>query len=207
MNCDRKCGECADLCGIFCNDCKPNISAKPLRIKGLKGKAIKCTDEVSQDIERIISLSKAIEDTTVYHYIADEATARRVVESGKIRFMAKCMCEHCILLSLDTDNPHYGDGAYLTLHARLNYEDTDRNVKRAHGIDIAMRKFRAIVELDPVNKFIKILQTGGVIRSLPDPKTELVRWELYKCAETKVTRIEYFNDDNNKWEPIEKRLR
>lgn len=103
----------------------------------------------------------------VYHYFEGDkmielgCTLRdEIADSGKVGPMARCLTEREMRESLDTDNPHYGDGAYVTFHQRLDKAHV--KVRRRHGLHVSARKYRAVLRVHMRQRFRRVQQTGGV---------------------------------------------
>lgn len=80
--------------------------------------------------------------------------------------LAYCMSTSELRASLKTNDPHYGDGVYMTCH-----EDLDRAapaVRKAHGERVAERTTRAVYEVVDTGRLRKYRGTAGVMRWVPD---------------------------------------
>lgn len=86
---------------------------------------------------------------------------------------ARCLTDDALRASLLTEHPHYGDGVYITCHEDL--ASAVLPVKRAHGVDVARRHYRAVYEVLNHEQMRKYEQTGGVMRWLPTEPPECGR--------------------------------
>ena len=110
-------------------------------------------------------VATVIGGTLVYHYF-EEVYLRPVSSEGRICSKARCYSRTEIEASIGTDDPHYGDGAYVTCNRGLR--SAHREVKLAHGQHVASRRYRVVLKVRQQAAFRKISRTGGVSRTVPE---------------------------------------
>ena len=113
-----------------------------------------------------------LEGSILYHYFEGDRSDdsgipfwRVVMTKGAVASKVRCMSRGAILRSIGTGDPHYGDGTYFSLNWAL--KDACDEVKRAHGIHIPSRNFRAVFSVRRPDLLRKFERTGGVGRSIP----------------------------------------
>lgn len=182
----------------YCRYCWNNPITEPYILE-LIGQA------TSQDLSK--PHHKEAEEATInqnihfYHYFMDSAEIFNKIKTMlTIGSKAHCKCNNCLSKSMNSDNPHYGDGAYGTLNDSFSPMTDNDSVTGAHGLNFFYLPFRAVVLLKKSADFIKFAKTGGVLRSIP--KRTLTRFELLMLEpkQGQVIRIEKWN--GNDWVPI-----
>lgn len=146
--------------------------------------------------------------TPAYHYfgdrlVNDEPLAEIIWQTRAIKSRVQCLSEQQIVQSVaaasEENRPHYGDGAYCTLHAA--FEDACPEVVVAHGIKPAEVPLRVVIRLEQPDRFRRFPGTGGVTRSIPLPQAVLIRDDMVGVGETsgeiRLLRIEAFR--NGRW--------
>ncbi|RWU13111.1 hypothetical protein [Anoxybacillus flavithermus] len=128
---------------------------------------IELTGKVS-DLNMLDLISYKAETTELYkgielYYYYEEDTLKFIDDGSAPKAKFKNLCESCLLETLQTYEPHYGDGVYLTQHKQLFDNATHEEVKKSHGI--SYRKHRATYVCLDESVFRKIYKTGGVVRS------------------------------------------
>ncbi|MEH7254783.1 hypothetical protein V7111_21990 [Neobacillus niacini] len=120
------------------------------------------------DLTQLDTVSYDAETTNLYpgveiYYYYEEKTFKFISDGTppKARFQNKC--EACLLESLTTEEPHYGDGVYFSQHKQLFHMETHEETVRSHGIPL--REYRATYICLNEAVFKKIKKTGGVLRS------------------------------------------
>jgi hypothetical protein len=139
----------------------------------------------------------------LYHYFADNDIYLEFIKKNLVTSStAQCMCKECIERSMETEEPHYGDGAYATLNHTFSPQLTVINsVTRAHGIKFEERHFRAKIRIINPSAFRKFQRTGGVVRSIL-PKDKIVlrgKYYYFSRGDAMVISIEEW--DGTRWMP------
>ncbi len=119
---------------------------------------VKLIDPISMKAERE-KLHRGSNLNYYYEELTWQYVRDRQIPTAKIRKM----CRNCLEASLTTNEPHYGDGVYMTLHPNLYNIKTTPEVLKSHGIGI--RPYKATYLCQKPETFRKIPLTGGVIRS------------------------------------------
>lgn len=102
----------------------------------------------------------------VYYYfeLKDEDIIRG---SQDVAGRARSFCKDCIDESIENTfkirDPHYCDGVYLTRNKYLNTRNLE--VRSCHGIQVSNREFRVKLRINKSEEFLRILKTGGVIKT------------------------------------------
>lgn len=154
----------------ICKNEKYIYDQEKLNIRGILNQSN--MDRIAIDTENI-----SIEEIDYVFYYFNEWDLIKIRDSGNVAGMPRLWCEDCIIDSIEdtyiSGNPHYGNGVYLTLHENLiNAND---EVKCAHGQDVSNRKYRAKFEVKDNNYLKKILNTGGVLRTIENEwNTDLI---------------------------------
>lgn len=95
---------------------------------------IELTGKVS-DLNMLDPISYKAEATELYkgielYYYYEEDTLKFIDDGSAPKAKFKNLCESCLLETLQTDEPHYGDGVYLTQHKQLFDNATHEEVKK-----------------------------------------------------------------------------
>lgn len=149
--------------------------------------------------------------TLAYHYFEGDKDAGRlplwrvIYQDRGIASRILCLSEEQIKTSVRNASPnarpHYGDGAYCTLHARL--DRAHRTVVIAHGIDPRITNYRVVFTIEAASSFNKFRRTAGVVRSLPQ-ETCLYSGKLVRIGEEtgliRFLRVEHFSGEG--WKPV-----
>lgn len=98
--------------------------------------------------------------TVLYHYFPEDCLDD-IMAHACVLSRARCWTYDQMLASLATDDPHYGDGTYCTLHHDLYGACPE--VQRAHGGAVAYRRYRAVFLVRDPEAFHKVRRTGGVV--------------------------------------------
>lgn len=112
--------------------------------------------------------------TLIYHYfdglkqVGTQPLLTLIAQERRVGSRLQCLSEAEITDSVqnasDVFRPHYGDGAYGSLHT--NFATAHPEVELAHGIRRQLR-FRAVLLVERPDRFRKFKRTGGVVRSIP----------------------------------------
>lgn len=190
----------------YCGACRDNLVCEGSNDEEFCGQA-SATDTVGmhEEAERL----GIFEVITFYHYFFNSpGKARMIAESEVVASRVKCICTACITRSLDTSEPHYGDGAYGTANGNLSPKDEEPvSILRAHGFNnLKERTHRAVLRLDNPDAFRKFSNTGGVIRSHPDKTERLSRNELcyHRIEDAHIIRIDTWSETRGEWVPVGK---
>lgn len=109
---------------------------------------------------------------------------------------ARCLTSDQIMDTLGTDDPHYGDGAYVTFHSNLG--GAHKDIQRHHGIRVSQHSYRAYLRIKQTNRFHRVYQTGGVGYAHPvrtvEPGQHIFIEEPH---EIKIIRLEHW--DGTRW--------
>ncbi|PWI56584.1 hypothetical protein BM613_12990 [Sulfoacidibacillus thermotolerans] len=135
-----------------------NYDQESINYKGLVVN-VKSLDPISKRAE-----GGKIHQGIPFYYYYDEATWQFVRDKQIPTAKVRNMCRKCLKKSLSTDEPHYGDGVYMTLHSDLYNANTTTEVLKSHGI--GKRSFKATYMCCSAETFRKIPCTGGVVRSV-----------------------------------------
>ena len=117
---------------------------------------------------------------------------QRSIGSG-VRCLSEAEIVHSVEGASPSARPHYGDGAYCTLHT--DFAAARPPVVIAHGIDQETVRFRAVFRIMQPDRFRKFPATGGVTRSIPSA-AQLERNQLVSVGdatgEIRLLRIERY---------------
>lgn len=119
-------------------------------------------DEYEKEYEKF----EITDGDIVYYYfeLKDEEIIRG---SQDVAGRARSFCKECIEQSIENTfkdrDPHYCDGVYLTRNDNLNTRSLD--VRSCHGIQVSNRQFRVKLRINNSKEFLRILKTGGVIKT------------------------------------------
>lgn len=142
----------------------------------------KIVGPVGEAVFRIDTISAMAENTDltpwalIFHYFEGDDTEehsglplwRVIVTQGRVASRIRCLDRQDILESMASQDPHYGDGTYATFHPDLHH--AHNKVKRAHGIHVSSRQYRALFRIRKPEAFRKFSGTGGVTRTVPGEK-------------------------------------
>lgn len=142
-------------------------------IGGLRGRVIPA-DLQRDSAAAVAEATQPQNGTLVYRYFP--ASRDGGLPLWKIIYMDKsvgsralCLTEPEIAASVENASaehpPHYGDGAYCTLHD--DYVNACASVQYAHGKDPELCTYRAVLAIEEQERFRKFPATGGVMRSRP----------------------------------------
>lgn len=179
---------------LLCNDCLANACMAPvdLDISGTANKQdLQSANHAEAEYKNIDEIVE------FYHYFYNDPTIVTAIQFERItKSKIKCACENCIITSLNTITPHYGDGAYGTCNTNIKPQTNanPQTIIDAHGLgpNIEKRILRAVLRLNNPSAFRKFQETGGVLRSKPDPNIKLQRDSLigHNIEDAEVIRIE-----------------
>lgn len=150
-------------------------------------------DSESTEVESIVLQQGEI----IYKYFSSKNDIHLIRGSQTIGSIAHCMCESCLLETLATPFPHYGDGAYGTLHKGLKDQGVAEEVIQAHGINIWAMDYRVKLRVLNDISLKKIARTGGVIRSVPT--MALRRNEIVLADKGDIEIIGFEQWDGTSW--------
>jgi hypothetical protein len=187
----------------YCDHCKEVTEGIPEDID-IKGTATESDLELPGHNEAEIHI--LLPGDEVYHYFDDETTLYKIAGERIIKSYAKLACQTCLANSINTDLPHYGDGAYATANGSLipKEKENPSSIIRAHGIYYwEKRVFRAVIRINNPKGFKKYYQTGGVVRSIPQNGVSIKRGEFisHSIDDGEVIRFEKWNGTD--WEYYE----
>ena len=148
---------------MICTECKKDfkvINQNEVIFKGI------LNYDFMSSIEREFE-DYELESGDIIYYYFEKEHKELIIDSRDVCSGARCICEDCILESIDKTieirNPHYGDGVYFTLNNGLN---TARDyVKFCHEEVVAKRKIRVKFMLKDDMRLTKIANTAGVLKS------------------------------------------
>lgn len=165
-----------------CTRCHPQEG--PI-ISNLRGN-VQPADFERDSYAAVAETTQPLNGTIVYHYFPAKAEGgeplwKIIYVEKAIGSRARCMTETEIAMSVSNASaehrPHYGDGAYCTLHA--NFVSACEAVQYAHGLDPHLCTYRAVLAIERQEQFRKFSSTGGVMRSIPNQeflrKDELIK--------------------------------
>lgn len=183
-----------------CIRCRPQEGPVISDLRGNVGPDDLATDNLAAEAE----LTEPRTGTVVYHYFPadnkDGLPLWKIIYIDKaVGSRVRCMTETEILQSVRNASaqhkPHYGDGAYCTLHRDFSRACTA--VQHAHGLDPNRCQYRAVLVIDQPERFRKFQSTGGVMRSIPREEY-LTKGQLVKIGdatgEARLLWIEAFTD-------------
>lgn len=142
-------------------------------------------------------------DVWVYYYFDGDQLIQdgrplvtHIMTSRAVGSVARGLSLQEIYASLGSDEPHYGDGTYVTFHGGLN--DSHDEIKRNHGMGTSSRNYRAVLKVLDVQRFSRVMQTAGV--GLASPQVPVATGTLIMLQEPnemKIIRIEHLS--NGRW--------
>lgn len=138
----------------------------------------------------------------VYHYfdsevlIGSEPLGDHILATGRVASKARQWSMKELQASMTTEEPHYGDGTYVTCHSMLSTAPYE--LRRHHGISVAKRRSRAVLEVLQSVRLIRIWQTGGIGIALAEKSSYGLVFLGH--PEVNVLRLEYLGD-NGQWTP------
>lgn len=143
----------------------------------------------------------------LYHYFegdlslvgeAGTTVLDHILQARRIGSRVRCYSREQILASLGTASPHYGDGAYATAHGALR--DAPGEVRRAHGLSLAMMAYRAILLVQEDSRLRKFRRTGGVTRSRPQGPLRTDDLVFFEPGDVEMLYVQRWN--GAAWETI-----
>lgn len=167
------------------------------------------TDEwlrtVGTEVDRAGEAGEFVEGAfaLVYHYfLGDEVLAsgktllEEIRQTMQVGSKARCWSSGQIKESLNTDEPHYGDGAYVTFHSDL--ANAHLEVRRNHGMSVSVRRYRALLRIIDISRFNRIPRTCGV--GLADPMCKFVEGDVIFIGPDEMEILEIQRLVNEEWE-------
>ncbi|MEZ7172939.1 hypothetical protein [Sporosarcina sp. OR05] len=120
------------------------------------------------DISKIDLQSHEAEVTELYsgieiYYYYEEKTYQYISNGEPPKARYQHLCLNCLMDTINTREPHYGDGIYFTQHSQLFNNKTHQEVLHSHGIPY--RSYKATYVCLDETSFRKIYRSGGVLRS------------------------------------------
>lgn len=121
------------------------------------------TDPAKIDTKSYESETTELYPGLEFYYYYEEKTYQFINMGEPPKARLQNLCQSCLLNTLKTEEPHYGDGVYFTQHSQLFDSETHQEVLLSHGIPY--RPYRATYICMDASVFRKIYKTGGVLRS------------------------------------------
>ena len=189
--------------------CEPQEGPEVDSLRGPVTPAVLAQDQAAAEAEAAGLLAGQV----AYHYFEGETGGgdlplwRIIYMERSVGSYARCLTVDQIRSSVQAASlehrPHYGDGAYCTLHA--DYQNAHPVVVVAHGKPPELNTYRAVLRLEAPERFRKFACTGGVVRSIPR-ETTLRSEQLVKMGEAtgeaRLLRIERYVNADGRWAPV-----
>lgn len=138
----------------------------------------------------------------VYHYCERQEDAKAIVSGGRLWGSLRHWTLNQLQASLQTDNPHYGDGVYFTYHHDLHL--ADERVCRAHGRNVAQRCYRVKIQVVRPRSVVKVRGTGGVGLIRPSSCQDIADSQRVVVGpdRLKPVKAEAWDEDRSQWRRI-----